>query len=110
MPSKNKTTIDYSNTSNSNFLRFNFLLNSKSDEAGEVDTADSIGYTAVEHSQAGCRLLTVEHYKPQLYAQTLHGTCPSDMTAYTPYALSLLGESTSYPSYNINPSWMLLEV
>nr|GEZ14110.1 hypothetical protein [Tanacetum cinerariifolium] len=56
---------------------------------GEVDTADSTGHTAAEHSQAGCRLLAVEHCKPQSYAQTLHGTCPSGMTAYTPYALSL---------------------
>nr|GEW69933.1 hypothetical protein [Tanacetum cinerariifolium] len=30
----------------------------------EVDTADSIGHTVAEHSLAGCRLPTVEHYKP----------------------------------------------
>nr|GFA91530.1 hypothetical protein [Tanacetum cinerariifolium] len=30
----------------------------------EVDTVDSTGHTAAEHSQAGCRLPAVEHYKP----------------------------------------------
>nr|GEU74956.1 hypothetical protein [Tanacetum cinerariifolium] len=39
MPSKNKTTIDYSNTSNSNFLRFNFLLYPESDE-GRIRALD----------------------------------------------------------------------
>nr|GEW17894.1 ribonuclease H-like domain-containing protein [Tanacetum cinerariifolium] len=43
----------------------------------EVDTANNTCYTAVEHSQAGRRLLAVEHYKPQPYAQTLHDTCAS---------------------------------
>nr|GEX83687.1 hypothetical protein [Tanacetum cinerariifolium] len=37
-PSKNETTIDYSNTSNSNFLRFNFLLYAKSNE-GEDESS-----------------------------------------------------------------------
>nr|GEZ65518.1 hypothetical protein [Tanacetum cinerariifolium] len=76
---------------------------------GEIDTADSTGHTVAEHSQAGCRLPAMKHYKPQPYAQTLHGTCPSGMIAYTSYALSLLGESPSYPSYHINPAWMLSE-
>nr|GEZ82681.1 hypothetical protein [Tanacetum cinerariifolium] len=39
---------------------------------GEVDTADSIGHTAAEYSQASCRLPVVEDYKPQPYVQTLH--------------------------------------
>ncbi|GKC83526.1 hypothetical protein Tco_1139243, partial [Tanacetum coccineum] len=54
----------------------------------EVDTADSTGGTVVGCNQVGCRLLAVEHYKPQPYAQTMHDICPSDMTAYTPSALS----------------------
>ncbi|GKD64148.1 hypothetical protein Tco_1306256 [Tanacetum coccineum] len=70
----------------------------------EVGTANNSGHTAAEHSQVGCRLPAVEHYKPQPYAQTLLGTCPSDMTAYTPSALSYLGVSPSYPSYHINPA------
>nr|GEV02804.1 hypothetical protein [Tanacetum cinerariifolium] len=37
-PSKNKTTIDFGNTSNSNFLRFNFLLYPKSNE-GEDESS-----------------------------------------------------------------------
>ncbi|GKD72846.1 hypothetical protein Tco_1331128 [Tanacetum coccineum] len=37
MLSKNKATIEYSNTSNSNFLRFYFLLYPKSDEEHVVD-------------------------------------------------------------------------
>nr|GEW92968.1 hypothetical protein [Tanacetum cinerariifolium] len=61
-------------------------------------------HTVAEHSQAGCRLPVVEHYKPQPYAQTLHDTCPSDMTANTPSALSHLDVSPSYPSYHINPA------
>nr|GFB77343.1 hypothetical protein [Tanacetum cinerariifolium] len=51
------------------------------DTVVEVDTTDSTGHTAAEHSQAGCKLLAVEHYKPQPYAQTLHDTRPSGMTA-----------------------------
>ncbi|GJV28160.1 hypothetical protein Tco_1384608 [Tanacetum coccineum] len=70
----------------------------------EVGTADSTGHTAAERSQVGCRLPTSEHCKPQPYAQTLHDTCPSDMTAYTPSALSHPGISPSYPSYHINPA------
>ncbi|GJY63198.1 coatomer subunit beta'-2-like protein [Tanacetum coccineum] len=38
MLSKNKATIDYSNTSNLNFLRFYFLLYLESDEANYMDS------------------------------------------------------------------------
>ncbi|GKF11688.1 hypothetical protein Tco_0049614, partial [Tanacetum coccineum] len=55
-----------------------------------VGTADNTGHTAAEHNQVGCRLPALEHCKPQPYAQTLPGTCPSDMTAYTPSLYSLL--------------------
>ncbi|GJX48994.1 ribonuclease H-like domain-containing protein [Tanacetum coccineum] len=48
-----------------------------------VGTADNIDHIAAEHNQVGCRLPAVEHCKPHPYAQTLTGTCPSDMTAYT---------------------------
>ncbi|GKB34484.1 hypothetical protein Tco_0879426, partial [Tanacetum coccineum] len=37
----------------------------------EVGTADNTDHTVVEHNQVGCRLPAVEHYKPQLCAQTL---------------------------------------
>ncbi|GKE83089.1 hypothetical protein Tco_1553089, partial [Tanacetum coccineum] len=66
----------------------------------EVGTADSTDHTMVEHTQVGCRLPALEHYKHQPYAQTLPGTCPNDMTAYTPSALSPLDISPSYPSYH----------
>ncbi|GKC54907.1 hypothetical protein Tco_1077652 [Tanacetum coccineum] len=74
------------------------------DTAVEVGTTDNTGHTAVEHNQVGCRLPVVEHCKPQPYAQTLSGTCPSDMTVYTPFALLPLGVSPSYPSYHTNPA------
>ncbi|GKD56428.1 hypothetical protein Tco_1289815 [Tanacetum coccineum] len=48
-----------------------------------VGTADNTDHIAAEHNQVGCRLPAVEHCKPHPYAQTLTGTCPSDMTAYT---------------------------
>ncbi|GKB91360.1 hypothetical protein Tco_0963632, partial [Tanacetum coccineum] len=70
----------------------------------EVGTTDNISHTAVEHNQVGCRLLALEDYKPQPCAQTLPGTCPSDMTACTLSALSPLNVSPSYPSYHINPA------
>ncbi|GKC54697.1 hypothetical protein Tco_1077442 [Tanacetum coccineum] len=70
----------------------------------EVGIADNTGHTAAEHTQVGCRLSTVEHYKPQPCAQTLPGTYLSDMTAYTPSALLPLGVSSSYPSYHTNPA------
>nr|GEU44857.1 hypothetical protein [Tanacetum cinerariifolium] len=63
----------------------------------QVDTADNIAHTVVEHTQVGYRLPAVEHYKLQSCAQTLPSTCPSDMTVYTPSALSPLGVSPSYP-------------
>ncbi|GJU85387.1 hypothetical protein Tco_1292933 [Tanacetum coccineum] len=53
----------------------------------EVDTADITDHTAAKHNQVDCKLPAVEHYKPQPYAQTLSGTCPSDMTAYTSSSL-----------------------
>ncbi|GKB10631.1 hypothetical protein Tco_0844554 [Tanacetum coccineum] len=53
----------------------------------EVGTADNADHTMAEHNRVGWRLSAVEHCKPQPYAQTLSGTCPSDMTAYTPSAL-----------------------
>ncbi|GKA17645.1 hypothetical protein Tco_0697482 [Tanacetum coccineum] len=62
----------------------------------EVGTADNIGHTMAEHTQVGCRLPAVEHYKPQPCARTLPDTCPSDMIADTPSALSPLGISPSY--------------
>ncbi|GJZ40311.1 hypothetical protein Tco_0586874, partial [Tanacetum coccineum] len=49
----------------------------------EVGTTDNTDHIVAKHNQVGCRLPVVEHYKPQSYAQTLPGTCPSDMTAYT---------------------------
>ncbi|GKG36906.1 hypothetical protein Tco_0447079, partial [Tanacetum coccineum] len=70
----------------------------------EVGTADYTGHTVVEHTQVGCRLPAVVHYKPQPCVQTLPSTCPSDMTVYTPFALSPLGISPSYPSYHTNPA------
>ncbi|GJR31926.1 hypothetical protein Tco_1108158 [Tanacetum coccineum] len=70
----------------------------------EVGTADNTSHTMVEHTQVGCRLPVVEHYKPQPCAQTLPSTYPSDMTVYTPSALSPLGVSPSYPSYHTNPA------
>ncbi|GKG21027.1 hypothetical protein Tco_0380828, partial [Tanacetum coccineum] len=70
----------------------------------EVGTTDSTSHTTAENNQVGCRLLVVEHYKPQPYAQTLPGTCPSDMTVYTPSVLSPLSVSPSYPSYHTNPA------
>nr|GFA49948.1 hypothetical protein [Tanacetum cinerariifolium] len=66
-----------------------------------VGTVDHI---AAEHKQAGCILPAVEHCKPQACAQTLPGTCPSDMTAYTPSAQSPLGVSPSYPSHRTSPA------
>ncbi|GJU64057.1 hypothetical protein Tco_1245892 [Tanacetum coccineum] len=53
----------------------------------EVGTADNTDHTVAEHNQVGCKLPAVEHCKPQPYAQTLPGTCPSDMTAYTSSSL-----------------------
>ncbi|GKC83794.1 hypothetical protein Tco_1139511, partial [Tanacetum coccineum] len=70
----------------------------------EVGTADNTDHIAAEHNQVGCRLPIVEHCKPQPCAQTLPSTCPSDMTTYTPSALSPLGISPSYPSYYIIPA------
>ncbi|GKE95165.1 hypothetical protein Tco_1580020, partial [Tanacetum coccineum] len=70
----------------------------------EVGTTDNTSHTVVEHTQVGFRLPAVEHYKPQPCAQTLPSTCPSDMTSYTPSALSPLGVSPSYPSYHTNPA------
>ncbi|GKA19023.1 hypothetical protein Tco_0698938 [Tanacetum coccineum] len=70
----------------------------------EVGTADSNGHTMAGHTQVGCRLPALEHYKPQPCARTLHGTYPSDITAYTSSALSPLGVSLSYPSYHTNPA------
>ncbi|GJZ87266.1 hypothetical protein Tco_0658876 [Tanacetum coccineum] len=67
-------------------------------------TADNTGHTVAEHNQVGCRLPVVEYCKPQLYARTLPGACPSDMIAYTPSALSPLGVSPSYPSYHTSPA------
>nr|GEX80542.1 hypothetical protein [Tanacetum cinerariifolium] len=94
-------------------LFINFSIGSLLDPScndRKVDTANSTDHTAPEHSQTGCRLPAVEHYNPQPYAQTLHGTYPSGMTAYTSYALSLPGESPSYLSYYINPAWMHSDV
>ncbi|GJR65143.1 hypothetical protein Tco_0011208 [Tanacetum coccineum] len=70
----------------------------------EAGTADNTGHTAAEHNQVDCKLPALEYCKPQPYAQTLPSTCPSDMTAYTPSALSPLGISLSYPSYHTNPA------
>ncbi|GJU70574.1 hypothetical protein Tco_1256833 [Tanacetum coccineum] len=70
----------------------------------KVGTIDSTGHIVAEHDQLCCRLPAVEHYKPQPCARTLPGTCPSDMTAYTPSALSPLGISPSYPSYHTSPT------
>ncbi|GJU92957.1 hypothetical protein Tco_1317713 [Tanacetum coccineum] len=70
----------------------------------EAGTADNTGHTAAEHNQVDCKLPALEYCKPQAYAQTLPGTCPSDMTAYTPSALSPLGISLSYPFYHTNPA------
>ncbi|GJV82986.1 hypothetical protein Tco_1522884 [Tanacetum coccineum] len=70
----------------------------------EMGTADSTGRTIVGRNQVGCRLPTVEHYKPQLYAQTLYDICPIDMTAYTPSALSHHDVSPYDPSYHISPA------
>ncbi|GKG42018.1 hypothetical protein Tco_0473769, partial [Tanacetum coccineum] len=70
----------------------------------EVDIVDNTGHTVVEHTQVGCRLPAVEHYKPYPCAQTLPSTYLSDVTAYTPFALSPLGVSPSYPSYQTNPA------
>ncbi|GKB38832.1 hypothetical protein Tco_0883774, partial [Tanacetum coccineum] len=67
----------------------------------EVGIADSTGHTVVGRNQVGCRLPVVEHYKPQPYAQTLRDTCPSDMTVYTPSALSHPDVSPYDPSYHI---------
>nr|GFA22544.1 hypothetical protein [Tanacetum cinerariifolium] len=50
-------------------------------------------FDKAEHNQAGCRLPTVEHYKPQPCTQILHGNCPSDITFYTLSALLPLGVS-----------------
>ncbi|GKG08399.1 hypothetical protein Tco_0334231, partial [Tanacetum coccineum] len=69
----------------------------------EVGTADSSGHTMARHTQVGCRLPALEHYKPQPCARTLHGTYPGDMTTYTPFALSPLSVSLSYLSYYTNP-------
>ncbi|GKG00067.1 hypothetical protein Tco_0301757 [Tanacetum coccineum] len=41
---------------------------------------------------------------PSHMLKTLPSTCPSDMTAYTPFALSPLGVSPSYTSYHTNPA------
>ncbi|GJU73079.1 hypothetical protein Tco_1264484 [Tanacetum coccineum] len=71
---------------------------------GFVGIADNTGHTMAEHSQVGCRLLAVEHCKPQPCAQTLPGTCPNDMTAYTPFAVLRLGVSPNYSSYHTNPA------
>ncbi|GKF47414.1 hypothetical protein Tco_0137216, partial [Tanacetum coccineum] len=70
----------------------------------KVSTADNTGHTTTEHNQVGCRFPVVKHYKPQPYAQTLSGICPSDMTAYTPSTLSPLGVFLSYPSNHTNPT------
>ncbi|GKA26791.1 hypothetical protein Tco_0712900 [Tanacetum coccineum] len=43
MPFKNKAIIDYSNTSNSNFLRFYFLLYPESDEAEDGSSVAELG-------------------------------------------------------------------
>nr|GFC25946.1 hypothetical protein [Tanacetum cinerariifolium] len=80
------------------------------DTVVEVGTADNTGHTMIEHTQVGCRLPAVEHYKPQSCARTLPGTCPSDMTVYTPFALSPLGVSPSYQSYHTNHAEMLSKV
>nr|GEU59897.1 retrovirus-related Pol polyprotein from transposon TNT 1-94 [Tanacetum cinerariifolium] len=77
------------------------FLNSLTNEVG---TADNTGHTVADYNQVGCRLPAVEHCKPHPYAQTLPGTCPSDMTVYTPFALSPFGVSPSYPSYYTNPA------
>ncbi|GKA86816.1 hypothetical protein Tco_0808527 [Tanacetum coccineum] len=76
----------------------------------EVGTADSTGHTVAKCNQVGCRLPAVEHFKPQPYGQTLHDICPSDMTAYTPFALSHPDVSPYDPSYHINPAWMFSRV
>ncbi|GKF81659.1 hypothetical protein Tco_0240261 [Tanacetum coccineum] len=70
----------------------------------KVGTAENTDHTTAEHNQVGCRLPVVEHCKPQPYSQTLTGTCPSDMTAYTSSALLPLGVSPSYPSYHTSPA------
>ncbi|GJV21614.1 hypothetical protein Tco_1370634 [Tanacetum coccineum] len=70
----------------------------------EVGTTDNTDHTMAEHNQVGCKLPAVEHYKPQPYAQTHPGTCPSDMTTYTPYAQSPPDVSPSYLSYHISPA------
>ncbi|GKG18464.1 hypothetical protein Tco_0372762, partial [Tanacetum coccineum] len=49
--------------------------------AVEVGTADNTDHTVAEHNQVGYTLPAVERCKPQPCAQTLPGTCPSDMTA-----------------------------
>ncbi|GKC47147.1 hypothetical protein Tco_1064869, partial [Tanacetum coccineum] len=76
----------------------------------EVGTANNTDHTAVEHNQVGCRLHVVEHCKPQPYAQTLPGTCLSDMTAYTSSSQSPPGVSLYYPSYHRSPASMLSKV
>nr|GEZ96993.1 hypothetical protein [Tanacetum cinerariifolium] len=68
----------------------------------KVGIADNTGHNVVEHTQVGCRLPIVQQYKPPPCAQTLPGTYPSDMTVYTPSALSPLSVSPSYPSYHTN--------
>ncbi|GKG32649.1 hypothetical protein Tco_0430159 [Tanacetum coccineum] len=67
-----------------------------------VGTASNTDHTEAEHKQVGCRLPAVEHYKPQPCAQTLHGTCPSDMTVCTPSSLSSPDVSLYDPSYHIS--------
>ncbi|GKF16344.1 hypothetical protein Tco_0061262 [Tanacetum coccineum] len=70
----------------------------------EVGTTDNIDHTVAEHNQVGCKLPVVKHCKPHPCSQTLPGTCPNDMTAYTPSALSPPDVSPSYPSYHTSPA------
>ncbi|GKB97408.1 hypothetical protein Tco_0983545, partial [Tanacetum coccineum] len=70
----------------------------------EVGTANNTDHTVAEHIQTGYRLPEVEHCKPQPCAQTLPGTCPNDMTAYTPSSQSPADVSPYYPSYHTSPA------
>ncbi|GJU04102.1 hypothetical protein Tco_1114440 [Tanacetum coccineum] len=52
----------------------------------------------------GDKYLLWNNVNTQPCTRTLPGTYPSDMTAYTPTALSPLSVSPSYPSYHTNPT------
>nr|GEZ92415.1 hypothetical protein [Tanacetum cinerariifolium] len=75
-----------------------------------VGIANNTDHTMAEHNQVGCRLLVVEHCKPQPCAQTFPNTCLSDMIAYTSSSQSPGDVSPYYPSYHTSAASMLSEV